>query len=93
MDAGEDSAVAEVRAERRRRGCWTDGARSFASRWLRRNQSALRLTFMRVVEAQPTPDTAWNRAVALGSAEGRRDYLALDSTSDSAPEARRRMAR
>ena len=40
-----------------------------------------------------TPETAWNRAVALGTPEAWRDYLALDSTSDWAREARARLAR
>ena len=40
-----------------------------------------------------TPETAWNRAVALETPEAWRDYLALDSTSDWAREARARAAR
>ena len=40
-----------------------------------------------------SPETAWNRAVALGTAEAWRDYLALDSRSDWAREARARASR
>jgi hypothetical protein len=37
-----------------------------------------------------SPETAWNRAIALDTPEAWRDYLALDSTSDWAKEARSR---
>jgi hypothetical protein len=40
-----------------------------------------------------SPETAWNRAVALDTPEAWRDYLGLDSTSDWAREARTRSAR
>ena len=40
-----------------------------------------------------TPETAWNRAVAVDTPDAWRDYLALDSTSDWAREARARAAR
>ena len=47
----------------------------------------------RAWDLQHSPETAWNRAVALGTAAAWRDYLALDSTSDWAREARARLAR
>ena len=40
-----------------------------------------------------TPETAWNRAVALDTPEAWRDYLALDETSDWAREAQAHLAR
>jgi hypothetical protein len=40
-----------------------------------------------------TPETAWNRAVALDTPVAWRDYLALDQTSDWAREARQHLAR
>ena len=40
-----------------------------------------------------TPETAWNRAVALDTPAAWRDYLALDETSDWAREARAHLAR
>jgi putative zinc finger protein len=40
-----------------------------------------------------TPETAWNRAIALDTEAAWRDFLALDSSSDWASEARRRLAR
>src|SRR5437660_6381756 len=40
-----------------------------------------------------TPETAWNRAVALDTPAAWRDYLALDETSDWAREARAHAAR
>jgi len=40
-----------------------------------------------------TPETAWNRAVALDTPSAWRDYLALDETSDWAREAQTHLAR
>lgn len=40
-----------------------------------------------------SPETAWNRAVALDSKSAWNDYLTLDSSSDWAREARARLAR
>ena len=40
-----------------------------------------------------TPETTWNRAVALDTPAAWRDYLALDETSDWAREARAHLAR
>jgi len=40
-----------------------------------------------------TPETAWNRAVALDTEAAWNDYLALDGTSDWAREARKQLGR
>ena len=40
-----------------------------------------------------SPETAWNRAVALNTEAAWNDYLKLDSSSDWAREARKRLAR
>lgn len=47
----------------------------------------------RAVSLHRTPETAWNRAVALDTDAAWRDYLALDSSSDWAREAQKRLAR
>jgi Putative zinc-finger len=47
----------------------------------------------RAFSLRRTPETAWNRAIALDTEAAWRDYLVLDSTSDWAKEAQRRLDR
>ena len=74
---------------------------SRASQLRRDDDAALAATVAnRAWSLQHSPETAWNRAVSIESLRGTagaesawRDYLALDSTSDWAREARTHLAR